>query len=63
MVTWSFFSNVQDGNLGLVNLAAEARTKRSIQRLTQTYLTLSLGHIAKTADLPSAEVAEQHVLQ
>ncbi len=55
--------NVQDGNLGLVSLAVEARTKRAIQRLTQTYLTLSLQHIANIADLPSAEEAEQHVLQ
>ena len=54
---------LQDGNLGLLNLALEARTKRAIQRLTQTYLTLSLQQIAENANLPSAEDAEHHLLR
>lgn len=52
-----------DGNSGLLNLALEARTTRAIQKLTQTYLTLSLRHIAENVNLPSAAVAEQHILR
>lgn len=37
--------------------------KRNIQRLTQTYLTLSLQDIANTVQLNSAKEAEMHVLQ
>lgn len=37
--------------------------KRNIQRLTQTYLTLSLEDIANTVHLNSAKEAEMHVLQ
>lgn len=37
--------------------------KRNIQRLTQTYLTLSLEDIANTVHLNSAKEAELHVLQ
>lgn len=37
--------------------------KRNIQRLTQTYLTLSLQDIANTVQLRSAQEAEMHVLQ
>lgn len=54
---------VQDGNSGLMQLAVEARTKRAIQRLTQTYLTLSLKQIAESTSLASAEEAEQHLLR
>jgi len=52
-----------DGNMGLLNLALQARTTRAIQKLTQTYLTLSLRHIAENVSLPTAEVAEQHILR
>jgi hypothetical protein len=37
--------------------------KRNIQRLTQTYLTLSLQDIANTVQLSSPKEAEMHVLQ
>lgn len=37
--------------------------KRNIQRLTQTYLTLSLQDIADTVQLNSPKEAELHVLQ
>jgi len=55
--------HLQDGNMGLLNLALQARTTRAIQKLTQTYLTLSLRHIAENVSLPTAEVAEQHILR
>lgn len=37
--------------------------KRNIQRLTQTYLTLSLQDIANTVQLNGPKEAEMHVLQ
>ena len=53
----------QDGNWGLVQLAGESRTMRRIQRLTQTYLTLSLQDIATTARLASPQQAELYILR
>ncbi|CAL8463099.1 g2633 [Coccomyxa elongata] len=53
----------EDGNAGLVKLALSARTMRAIQKLTQTYLTLSLADIAAQVGLGSAAEAEQHILQ
>ena len=54
---------LQDGNLGLVKLVEQSLVKRNIQRLTQTYLTLSLSDIAANVGLPSAEDAEMHILR
>ncbi|KAL2529114.1 COP9 signalosome complex subunit 3 [Forsythia ovata] len=52
-----------DKNLGLVKQVVSSMYKRNIQRLTQTYLTLSLQDIANTVQLHSAKEAEMHVLQ
>ncbi|RZB46891.1 COP9 signalosome complex subunit 3 isoform B [Glycine soja] len=52
-----------DNNLGLVNQVVSSMYKRNIQRLTQTYLTLSLHDIASTVQLNSPKEAEMHVLQ
>ncbi|CAM8907565.1 unnamed protein product [Rhodiola kirilowii] len=52
-----------DKNMGLVKQAVASMYKRNIQRLTQTYLTLSLQDIATTVQLNSAKEAEMHVLQ
>ncbi|KAJ4834305.1 COP9 signalosome complex subunit 3 [Turnera subulata] len=52
-----------DNNLGLVKQVVSSMYKRNIQRLTQTYLTLSLQDIANTVKLNSAKEAEMHVLQ
>lgn len=49
--------------MGLVKQAVASMYKRNIQRLTQTYLTLSLQDIATTVHLNSAKEAEMHVLQ
>jgi COP9 signalosome complex subunit 3 len=54
---------VQDGNMGLVKLALAARTVRATQKLTQTYLTLSLADIAAQVGLPGAGDAEAHILR
>ncbi|GAV64306.1 PCI domain-containing protein [Cephalotus follicularis] len=52
-----------DNNLGLVKQVTSSMYKRNIQRLTQTYLTLSLQDIANTVRLNSPKDAEMHVLQ
>ncbi|KAL6539118.1 hypothetical protein OROGR_011767 [Orobanche gracilis] len=52
-----------DKNLGLVKQVLASMYKRNIQRLTQTYLTLSLQDIATIVQLNSPKVAEMHVLQ
>ncbi|KAH9290651.1 hypothetical protein KI387_034768, partial [Taxus chinensis] len=52
-----------DSNLGLVKQVLSSLYKWNIQRLTQTYLTLSLQDIANTAQLETAKQAELHVLQ
>ncbi|GAA0144828.1 protease [Lithospermum erythrorhizon] len=52
-----------DNNFGLVNQVVSSMYKRNIQRLTQTYLTLSLQDIASTVQLSSPKDAEMHVLQ
>lgn len=54
---------LQDGNMGLVKLVSAGRTKRAIQRLTQTFLTLSLADIAHQVGLESASEAEGHILR
>jgi len=49
--------------VGLVKLVVESQTKRNVQRLTQTYLTLSLEDIAAAVNLPSATAAELVILR
>ncbi|KAL4424036.1 hypothetical protein ABPG75_001337 [Micractinium tetrahymenae] len=53
----------QDGSVGLVKLAIEGHAKRQVQKLTQTYLTLSLADIAQQAGLGSPQEAELAVLR
>ncbi|KAG6756199.1 hypothetical protein POTOM_039624 [Populus tomentosa] len=53
----------QDNNLGLVKQVISSMYKRNIQRLTQTYWTLSVQDIAKNVQLSSPKEAEMHVLQ
>lgn len=52
-----------DNNLGLVKQVLSSLYKRNIQRLTQTYLTLSLQDIANIVQLDNSKQAEMHVLQ
>ncbi|GLC41581.1 hypothetical protein PLESTB_000699900 [Pleodorina starrii] len=52
-----------DNNLGLVRQVVASLAVRSIQRLTQTFLTLSLTDIAAHAGLPGAEEAEARILR
>jgi hypothetical protein len=53
----------QDNNLGLVKQVLSSMYKRNIQRLTQTYLTLSLEDIASSVQLNTPKEAEMHVLR
>ncbi|KAK1410046.1 hypothetical protein QVD17_36587 [Tagetes erecta] len=50
-------------NLGLVKQVVSSMYKRNIQRLTQTYLTLSLQDIANTAQINTPKEAEMLVLE
>ncbi|XP_006659069.2 COP9 signalosome complex subunit 3 [Oryza brachyantha] len=52
-----------DNNLGLVKQVLSSMYKRNIQRLTQTYLTLSLEDIASSVQLNTPKEAEMHVLR
>ncbi|KAJ1695924.1 hypothetical protein LUZ63_012622 [Rhynchospora breviuscula] len=51
-----------DNNLGLVKQVLSSLSKRNIQRLTQTYLTLSLQDISNSVQLNGSKEAELHVL-
>jgi len=51
----------QDKNLGLAKQCVQALIRRNILRLTQTYLTLSLTHIADSAGLADAAEAERYI--
>ncbi|GAX80392.1 hypothetical protein CEUSTIGMA_g7831.t1 [Chlamydomonas eustigma] len=48
--------------MGLVKQVSSSLVKRNIQRLTSTYMTLSLMDIASHVGLASPQEAEQHVL-
>ncbi|XP_068646038.1 COP9 signalosome complex subunit 3-like [Aristolochia californica] len=52
-----------DNNVGLVKQVLSSLSKRNIQRLTQTYLTLSLQDIANSVQLEHSKQAEMHVLE
>lgn len=51
----------QDLNVGLLQLCAKAFRRRTIQKLTETYMTLSLPDIAKKVDLPVNEAGLKEV--
>ena len=53
----------QDNNVGLLQQCLHCLSKRSIHKLTQTYLTLSLADLAAAASLSSAREAELCVLR
>eukprot|EP00963_Diacronema_lutheri_P007510 scaffold649_cov347-Pavlova_lutheri.AAC.149 len=53
----------KDGNFGLVKQCVSSFYRSNIQRLTKTYLTLSLKDIAKAAELSTEKEAEEYVLR
>ncbi|XP_064542583.1 COP9 signalosome complex subunit 3 [Drosophila montana] len=52
----------RDNNMGLAKQVATSLYKRNIQRLTKTFLTLSLSDVASRVQLPSAVEAERYIL-
>lgn len=53
----------QDRNFGLVKQVVDSLKRRNIQRLTNTFVTLSLGDIAKSGNLLNAKEAESILLR
>lgn len=53
---------IADSNLGLVKQCVASLYKKNIQRLTKTFLTLSLADMANRIKLASKEEAEQYIL-
>jgi len=51
----------KDGNRGLVKQAVQALFRQNIQRLTKTYITLSLKDITDQVKLPNVEETERRV--
>ena len=56
-------ARLQDNNWGLIKLCLDAKAKRSIQRLTQTFLTLSLADMAHQAGVAGPGQAEEVILR
>ena len=52
----------QDRNMGLVKQLQQAFYKKNIQKLTKTFITLSLADMAAKVKLPSAKEAENIML-
>lgn len=53
---------VRDHNLGLVKQVESVLHKKNIQRLTKTFLTLSLTDVASRVGLPGPADAEKYIL-
>lgn len=52
----------RDQNMGLVKQVASVLYKKNIQRLTKTFLTLSLSDVASRVGLPGPADAEKYIL-
>lgn len=48
--------------MGLVKQVSAVLYKKNIQRLTKTFLTLSLTDVASRVGLPGPDDAERHIL-
>ncbi|XP_013185554.1 COP9 signalosome complex subunit 3 [Amyelois transitella] len=53
---------VRDKNMGLVNQVLSSMYKKNIQRLTKTFLTLSLSDVASRVQLSGPAQAESYIL-
>lgn len=53
---------MNDKNMGLVNLVKASLYKKNIQRLTKTFITLSLNDVAARVQLSTAAEAEKYIL-
>jgi len=54
---------IKDGNMGLVKQAIQALFRQNIQRLTKTYITLSLQNITEQVGLPNTDETERRVFR
>jgi len=54
---------IKDGNMGLVKQVIQALNRQNIQRLTKTYITLSLQNMTEQVNLPNAEETERRVFR
>jgi len=54
---------IRDGNMGLVKQAIQALYRLNIQRLTKTYITLSLQNITEQVNLPNPDETERRVFR
>jgi COP9 signalosome complex subunit 3 len=52
----------RDNNVGLVNQVLQSLHKKNIQRLTKTFLTLSLTDVATRVSLANADEAESRII-
>lgn len=59
---WFIFP-FRDGNIGLAKQVVSSLYKKNIQRLTKTFLTLSLSDVASRVQLASPAEAEKYVLR
>jgi len=53
----------KDGNMGLVKQTIQALYRQNIQRLTKTYITLSLQNITEQVNLPNPDETERRVFR
>lgn len=53
---------MRDHNLGLVKQVVSVLYKKNIQRLTKTFLTLSLSDVASRVGLATPAEAEKYIL-
>lgn len=61
-VVMYLFSLYRDQNMGLVKQCLNALYKKNIQRLTRTFLTLSLADVANRVQLSSPQEAQKYIL-
>eukprot|EP01123_Difflugia_compressa_P000565 TRINITY_DN10659_c0_g1_i1.p1 TRINITY_DN10659_c0_g1~~TRINITY_DN10659_c0_g1_i1.p1 ORF type:complete len:442 (-),score=45.67 TRINITY_DN10659_c0_g1_i1:143-1468(-) len=54
---------IKDGNMGLVKQAIQALYRQNIQRLTKTYITLSLQNITEQVSLLNEQETERRVFK
>lgn len=54
---------IKDGNMGLVKQTIQALYRQNIQRLTKTYITLSLQNITEQVNLPNPDETERRVFR
>jgi len=53
----------KDKNFGLIKQCIQSQDLKNIQRLTQTYITLSLSDISQSARIASSKIAELSILK